>query len=63
MAASVGIAIASHDTRNGDDVLAQADAATYEAKRRGKGWYVLFDEEDRITRAKARSPRGRVRNS
>ena len=35
--ASVGIAIASQDARNGDDALAQADAATYEAKQRGKG--------------------------
>jgi len=48
--ASVGIAIASQDARDGADVLAQADAATYEAKQRGKGRYVLFDELHRITR-------------
>ncbi len=48
--ASVGIATVPHDTHDGADVLAQADVATYEAKQRGRGRYVFFDELNRITR-------------
>jgi diguanylate cyclase (GGDEF)-like protein/PAS domain S-box-containing protein len=54
--ASVGIAIVWPDAGEGDDVLARADAATYEAKQRGKGRYALFDELHRITRPTASSP-------
>ncbi|MEM7339404.1 MAG: EAL domain-containing protein [Actinomycetota bacterium] len=40
--ASVGIAIAQHQSDT-SDLLRQADTALYEAKRRGRGRHVIFD--------------------
>jgi diguanylate cyclase (GGDEF)-like protein/PAS domain S-box-containing protein len=58
--ASVGIAIAAPDTPDlNDELLAQADAATYEAKQRGKGRYVIFDEQHRVTRPTPRTAQTR----
>jgi diguanylate cyclase len=39
--ASIGIAIASAHTRDGDALLSEADHAMYEVKRDGKGSYIL----------------------
>jgi len=60
--ASIGIALASTDTCHNDDLLARADAATYEAKQRGKGQYVVFDEHHRVTDP-ARGPSGELETS
>jgi diguanylate cyclase (GGDEF)-like protein/PAS domain S-box-containing protein len=42
--ASVGVALATHDTESASTLLAQADAAMYRAKERGRGAVELFDE-------------------
>ncbi len=43
--ASIGIAIAPYDDNQSDDLLRDADAAMYEAKRRGKNNYQFFTSE------------------
>jgi diguanylate cyclase (GGDEF)-like protein/PAS domain S-box-containing protein len=40
---SIGIAVGKPDTHNPDDLLRDADAAMYVAKRNGKARHVLFD--------------------
>jgi diguanylate cyclase (GGDEF)-like protein/PAS domain S-box-containing protein len=40
---SIGIAVGSPETHNPDDLLRDADAAMYVAKRNGKARHVLFD--------------------
>jgi diguanylate cyclase (GGDEF)-like protein/PAS domain S-box-containing protein len=40
---SIGIAVGSPETHNPDDLLREADAAMYVAKRNGKARHVLFD--------------------
>jgi diguanylate cyclase (GGDEF)-like protein/PAS domain S-box-containing protein len=40
---SIGVAIGTSDTHNPDDLLRDADAAMYVAKRNGKGRHVLFE--------------------
>ena len=50
--ASVGIVASTHDDRaDPDDLLRRADAAMYEAKRRGKAGYTVFhpDMSSRVT--------------
>jgi diguanylate cyclase (GGDEF)-like protein len=42
--ASIGIAIAEHDTGAADAVLRQSDAAMYRAKREGKGCFRVFEQ-------------------
>ena len=42
---SIGIATTELTYTNPNDILRDADAAMYQAKARGKGCYVLFDEE------------------
>ncbi len=43
--ASIGITIAPYDDNQSDDLLRDADAAMYEAKRRGKNNYQFFSSE------------------
>ncbi len=43
--ASIGITIAPYDDNQSDDLLRDADAAMYEAKRRGKNNYQFFTSE------------------
>lgn len=42
--ASIGIAVGSSELATSDALVAAADAAMYDAKRRGKGACVLYDE-------------------
>ena len=43
LAASTGIVISTDPELGGDDLLAAADAAMYEAKRAGRSHHVFFD--------------------
>ena len=42
---SIGVTLARADTTSADELLAEADAAMYRAKRAGKHQYQLFDDE------------------
>ncbi len=42
---SIGISYATADHRDPDRILGEADTAAYEAKRQGRGRYVVFDRE------------------
>jgi diguanylate cyclase (GGDEF)-like protein/PAS domain S-box-containing protein len=61
---SIGIAIGGSDSHNRDDLLRDADAAMYVAKRNGKARYVLFEpamhEEARRRLAIAGELRGAI---
>ena len=46
--ASIGIALASADHREVEDLLRDADIAMYRAKERGAGNWEIFDEQIRI---------------
>lgn len=41
--ASIGVAVSSDERRSADDLIRDADTAMYEAKRRGKSRYEVFD--------------------
>ncbi|MGB0495024.1 MAG: bifunctional diguanylate cyclase/phosphodiesterase [Kangiellaceae bacterium] len=43
--ASIGIRLANTDNANADEVLADADAAMYQAKHQGKNRFCLFDSD------------------
>jgi diguanylate cyclase (GGDEF)-like protein/PAS domain S-box-containing protein len=50
--ASIGVVTAEHASPDAEDILRDADTAMYEAKRAGKGRFVLFDTamHERISR-------------
>lgn len=43
--ASIGVSLAREDTMTAEELLAEADAAMYRAKRAGKHQYKVFDDE------------------
>ncbi len=49
---SIGIAVTGDDQISATELLGHADTAVYEAKRRGRGIAVLFDEQLRRTTAR-----------
>jgi diguanylate cyclase (GGDEF)-like protein/PAS domain S-box-containing protein len=46
--ASIGIVLSNEDYRDAEEMLRDADTAMYEAKRSGKGRYVVFDASMRL---------------
>ena len=54
--ASIGVAVSPEGLKTADDVVAAADAAMYEAKRRGGGRCVLYSED--LHGARGRRPPG-----
>jgi diguanylate cyclase (GGDEF)-like protein len=57
---SIGVAVGSAELITADDVVAAADAAMYDAKRRGGGRCVLYSEDlhGRRDRRSSREPLG-----
>ncbi|WP_181258187.1 diguanylate cyclase domain-containing protein [Nitrosomonas aestuarii] len=42
MGSSIGITVFLHDGKNIEMLIANADSAIYQAKRKGKKWYFLL---------------------